>query len=459
MAPTHSDAERTFISLFLHATLESFRASQIPDVGLGYWVNVAELRRWLEQRDAPAPAIFGIESEPAPLPEIMASGGEAFQLPPVTVEPSLPADETSVDDPAIIAPPTPVVPASGPNPRPRREKRQADSAPAAVAAPPAKRGKKDPLLGWGSPVPSIYASHFGREPGDVRVVTDATTGKPMVYDTDVPVRFLNEEAPEFHPGRIWLPSSALLSSSSATLHPSSAPSRSWSAYSTSSSTSSATLLPSFASDRPMSRLSTRASSPGTAVPVYPDLQPAASWKAASASRLAPHAPCGKDAFLARLRSEGLAMFNAYWKPDGPWRYESRGVCDYLTSRGVNIAAFVGSLFRVGVLHAGDAHYCANVLLRAGPSFVKLLAVHALVVHSGPTLCASSARARAAASFNVVRAKGADGRFVWGPHEESHVLLLDLIGTLDSWFASDDMRMIHERAALFTAPSATSHGRK
>ncbi|KAJ7214511.1 hypothetical protein GGX14DRAFT_542197 [Mycena pura] len=69
MAPTHSDAERTFISLFLHATLESFRASprthesqQIPDVGLGYWVNVAELRRWLEQRDAPAPAIFGIRA-------------------------------------------------------------------------------------------------------------------------------------------------------------------------------------------------------------------------------------------------------------------------------------------------------------------------------------------------------------------------------------------------------------
>ncbi|KAJ7200174.1 hypothetical protein GGX14DRAFT_572282 [Mycena pura] len=73
MPPTRSDAERTFIGLFPHATLESFRASisndshvlTNPNKFLTWdWVDVAELRRWLEQRDAPAPATCGIKSEP-----------------------------------------------------------------------------------------------------------------------------------------------------------------------------------------------------------------------------------------------------------------------------------------------------------------------------------------------------------------------------------------------------------
>ncbi|KAJ7208534.1 hypothetical protein GGX14DRAFT_633291 [Mycena pura] len=174
-----------------------------------------------------------------------------------------------------------------------------------------------------------------------------------------------------------------------------------------------------------------------------------------AARLAPHAPCGAEAFIVRLRAAALGMFDAHWHgDDGPWRHEPRGACEYLTSHGVNLASLMGSLFRYGVLRARDVHHCVRALLHA-PGFRQLQALHALVVHCGPDLCSRDARATAEEILRAIRATSADGRLLWGPHEESAVLVADLSATLDAWVAGDEMRAIHERAAAFTAPSATA----
>ncbi|KAJ7907559.1 hypothetical protein B0H13DRAFT_2662352 [Mycena leptocephala] len=166
-----------------------------------------------------------------------------------------------------------------------------------------------------------------------------------------------------------------------------------------------------------------------------------------AARLSAHAPCGPEEFKAHIRTEALIMFTAYWQSDaGPWRAERNPVCEYLTSRGINIAAFMGSLFRYDLLSGRDVHHCLNTLLSGVRNFMKLQAVHALVVHCGMAICGGDIRAATEGFCRRLQARGPDGLFVWGQHDESHALLEDLLDNLDRWFASHEMAQIISNAS-------------
>jgi len=58
-------------------------------------------------------------------------------------------------------------------------------------------------------------------------------------------------------------------------------------------------------------------------------------------------------------------------------------------RGVNIAGFIGSLFRVAVLDGGDVHMCLDLLVgNLMHVHFFLCAMHALVTHCDETLCSN-----------------------------------------------------------------------
>ncbi|KAJ7610467.1 hypothetical protein FB45DRAFT_333950 [Roridomyces roridus] len=136
--------------------------------------------------------------------------------------------------------------------------------------------------------------------------------------------------------------------------------------------------------------------------------------AALVIRLAAHARGGKTAFRALLRSEALGSFQAYWhgvrrfpsphphhsrvdqplslrKDDARWTSESPTEQPYIYSSGVNTAAFIGALFRVGVLTAEDVHECLAVLVpptqtQADLELMPLMAMYALLDHCGTAIC-------------------------------------------------------------------------
>ncbi|KAJ7637438.1 hypothetical protein B0H17DRAFT_1217096 [Mycena rosella] len=97
--------------------------------------------------------------------------------------------------------------------------------------------------------------------------------------------------------------------------------------------------------------------------------------------------CGPEEFKARLRAEAMGMFYSYWRSNGPWRSEPSVRTQYLVSPGINVAAFVGSLFRYELVSGDDAHGCLDVLLSTGSSFLKLQAAHAAIVHCGELIYA------------------------------------------------------------------------
>lgn len=108
--------------------------------------------------------------------------------------------------------------------------------------------------------------------------------------------------------------------------------------------------------------------------------------------------------------------------NGPWRTERNAESEYLTSRGVNIAGFMGSLYLNNLIAGNDAHRCLDTLLCGRPHFLKLQALHALIVHCGARICAGKTGEYTAVLRGRLETRGADGRYLWGPHEESHVLL-------------------------------------
>ncbi|KAJ7071617.1 hypothetical protein C8F01DRAFT_1317981 [Mycena amicta] len=144
---------------------------------------------------------------------------------------------------------------------------------------------------------------------------------------------------------------------------------------------------------------------------------------------------GKDVFLAAVRAQALDLFRGHWENRTIWQNEPRGDHDYLTSCGVNIAGLLGSLFAVGlgaIISYSDIHRCVRLLVADKPAFLKLMAVHALLVHAGPAFCAGEAREHAKTVLAPVCEVDKQGRLVWGPHEESHVLVADLVQTFQSW---------------------------
>ncbi|KAJ7743459.1 hypothetical protein DFH07DRAFT_964101 [Mycena maculata] len=311
-----------------------------------------------------------------------------------------------------------------------------------------------------------------------------------VYDDGQPVRRLNARANEFRPLALGSRPASALSVSS----------RSSSASATSSSMAYASL------DTPATsvsggRASKSAASPSRRsplppahpVPVFPEVDPAErTYKlyrdrlrtasdltepikciieagvlsyeltqhiAILADRLSTHAPCGPQEFKARIRTEALAMFSSYWESNaGPWCHEPKAPHEYLTSRGINIAAFIGSLYRYKIVSGRDAHRCLDILLSTGLHCLKLQAVHAMFVHCGQRICTGDAGLDTTHVWTRLSARSPDGRFVWGPIAESHALLEDLRDNLDRWFASEEMSRIHARAAALSPPSATNRNR-
>ncbi|KAJ7061142.1 hypothetical protein C8F01DRAFT_1231095 [Mycena amicta] len=141
---------------------------------------------------------------------------------------------------------------------------------------------------------------------------------------------------------------------------------------------------------------------------------------------------GKDVFLPAVRAQALDLFRGHWENRTVWQNEPRGDHDYLTSRGVNIAGLLGSLFAGAIIPYSDIHRCVRLLVAENPAFLKLMAVHALLVHAGPAFCAGEAREHAKTVLAPVCEVDKQGRLVWGPHEESHVLVADLMQTFQAW---------------------------
>ncbi|KAJ7436835.1 hypothetical protein FB451DRAFT_1417205 [Mycena latifolia] len=148
-----------------------------------------------------------------------------------------------------------------------------------------------------------------------------------------------------------------------------------------------------------------------------------------------------DDLRARFRTEALGMFTLYWREEGAWVQEMHAFSPYILSRGVNIAGFMGSLYRVGLLSGLDAHRCLDALLCTGLHFLKLLAAHALFVQCGDRICAATSAAQTALLKERISARHPDGRFVWGPDEESHVVVLDLLDNIDRWVATQKMKRV------------------
>ncbi|KAJ7087078.1 hypothetical protein C8R44DRAFT_861886 [Mycena epipterygia] len=319
-------------------------------------------------------------------------------------------------------------------------------------------------------------------PDDVRVGADEFGGH-VVYDAGMPLKFLNANAAEFRPTSRPASSMSISSSRSST----SARSSAASAISVATAATSVSAARSSAGKSPAPRGSP--APPSSPIPVFPHIEPGErAYKAYRdrlraednvhtpiqciletgvgnyeltqhiailADRLSSSARCGPAEFKARLRAEALELFRSYWRnDDGPWRTESPARCQYLTSRGINIAAFVGSLYRYELVSGADAHGCLDVLLSTGLSFLKLQAAHALFVHCGQRICAGHTGLDTALVRTRLGARGPDGRYVWGPHAESHALLEDLLENLDRWFASQEMDRIRSDAAFLSPTSAT-----
>ncbi|KAJ7722632.1 hypothetical protein B0H16DRAFT_1788829 [Mycena metata] len=153
-----------------------------------------------------------------------------------------------------------------------------------------------------------------------------------------------------------------------------------------------------------------------------------------------------DNFTQLFRRMALAMFDSYWRDnDGPWRYERNTHSEYLISRGVNIAALMGSFFRHGLINGVDVHTCLGALLHNGRSFLKLQVIHALLVHCGERVCFGETGAATQRLLASLKARGPDGRLLWGPHEESNLILEDLFNYLQNCFSSAEMAQIMANA--------------
>ncbi|KAJ6616692.1 hypothetical protein B0H10DRAFT_2219350 [Mycena sp. CBHHK59/15] len=155
--------------------------------------------------------------------------------------------------------------------------------------------------------------------------------------------------------------------------------------------------------------------------------------------LAHHLTSGDDALGVRLRSESLGMFNTYWQNSGPWQ---RDPCVdshvYHNTRGVNIAAFLGSLYAVGMLSASDVHQSLDALFEAGPNCYKFFAAHALFVQCGDRICSGNDAVRTVRLRERLQVRDPDRAFTWGRRRErTRALLVDWLDLIDSWLARQE----------------------
>ncbi|KAJ7452743.1 hypothetical protein B0H11DRAFT_2327216 [Mycena galericulata] len=317
------------------------------------------------------------------------------------------------------------------------------------------------------PNPTINATwkslpNSNRQPRPLLQQTDQdvweTTGKRGAYDVGKSLNVLNARADEFRPSRM--------------------------AYSASSSSSSSATS---SSGRSSATSATPAPSP---IPVFPNVEPEeyayrfyrATLRTATdvsaaitdivaagvlsyektqhmaifADRLSAHAPCGAQQFKGLLRDVALGMFYSYWHGESAsWRSEPPLPHQYITSKGANVTAFIGSLYRYQLISGNDVHHCLDVLLCTERHLLKLQAVHALLYHCGKRICAGEDGAQAIVVRTRLASCGPEGYSVWGPDPVSHALLIDLLENLDRWLA---MSQIHGRAAALSPPSAKERSR-
>ncbi|KAJ6579789.1 hypothetical protein B0H10DRAFT_906787 [Mycena sp. CBHHK59/15] len=140
---------------------------------------------------------------------------------------------------------------------------------------------------------------------------------------------------------------------------------------------------------------------------------------------------GHEVLKSLIRSESIGMFHLYWQPNGPWTREPCVANAYLNAQGVKIAAFLGSLYSVGILGGGDAHHAIEVLFAEGPNFSKLLAAHALFAHCGDRICSGRDAVRTVMLRDHLAQRYPNGTFIWGPTELSHVLITVCVFVLRS----------------------------
>ncbi|KAJ7510657.1 hypothetical protein B0H11DRAFT_2183485 [Mycena galericulata] len=172
-----------------------------------------------------------------------------------------------------------------------------------------------------------------------------------------------------------------------------------------------------------------------------------------------------DDLRERIRIEALGMFASYWQElfvetsfglptDGTWRQEVTPLSPYIHSRGVNIAGFMGSLYRVGILGSNDVHWCIDTLLFIGVVFLPFMAAQVLFEQAGDRICEGHSGLRAEKLKARIRVRGHHGRFVWGPTETQHTLVLLLLETIDRYFGARTMRRILAAVPCTIVPGDT-----
>ncbi|KAJ7610464.1 hypothetical protein FB45DRAFT_1038029 [Roridomyces roridus] len=164
-----------------------------------------------------------------------------------------------------------------------------------------------------------------------------------------------------------------------------------------------------------------------------------------------HACGGKQAFRALLRSEALGSLQTYWHgDDARWTSEPPTAQPYIYSSGVNTAAFIGALFRVGVFTAEDVHECLVVLVpptqtQADLELMSLMAMHALLDHCGTAICEGQSGIEVNNFVESVRVAHA-GKWEWNPLEPRAALFQDLVEMLGRWTSSVEVTQIRAAAA-------------
>jgi len=96
--------------------------------------------------------------------------------------------------------------------------------------------------------------------------------------------------------------------------------------------------------------------------------------------------------------------------------------------GVGVAASIGCLFRIGVIHGREVINCMNFLVNSGSSIYRLSAIHAIITMAGVKLC--NPKYRHAGVGGVYRQLGStyveSGAYIWapeGPSSPSYTLLM------------------------------------
>ncbi|KAJ7291788.1 hypothetical protein C8J57DRAFT_1273953 [Mycena rebaudengoi] len=92
----------------------------------------------------------------------------------------------------------------------------------------------------------------------------------------------------------------------------------------------------------------------------------------------------------------------------------------------------------------------DTLVGTGPHFTKLLAAHAMFVNSGDRICSGKDGIRTGRLRTRLGQRNPQtGYLLWGPNEESHVLVLDFFENIDGWLATQTMKCVRgEPSARF-----------